>query len=146
MALVQGLAVGPATRAWGERRTAVYGSAMHAVTFGFYGTVTSGFWAIAFTPVAALGDIAGPAMQGTMANLTPEDQQGELQGVIASVSAVASTASPMLMTWIFAHFTSEGGAIFWPGAPFMLSALIMVACVLILVAPARAAVATPPHP
>lgn len=143
MALVQGLGVGPATRLWGEERTAVYGCLMHVLTFGFYGLVTSGFWALAFTPIAALGDIAGPAMQGRMTNLTPEDQQGELQGVIASVSAVAATVSPLVMTWIFAHFTQAGTAMHWPGAPFMLSAVIMVAIVLILVAPSRSPMAPP---
>jgi hypothetical protein len=43
------------------------------------------------------------------------------------------------MTWIFAHFTRAGAPHHWPGAPFMLSAAIMVVCVLLLVAPARAA-------
>ncbi|MCV2863567.1 TCR/Tet family MFS transporter [Defluviimonas sp. WL0075] len=143
MALVQGLGVAPATRRWGEERTAVYGAAMHVLTFGFYGLVTSGFWALAFTPIAALGDVAGPALQGRMTNLTPDDQQGELQGVIASVSAVAATTSPLIMTWIFAHYTRVGAAPHWPGAPFMLSAAIMAGVVLLLVAPTRAPSAPP---
>lgn len=137
MVAIQGFGVAPATRRWGEARTAVYGSFMHVVTFLYYGLVTSGFWAIAFTPISALGDVAGPAMQGRMTNLTPENQQGELQGVIASVSAVAATASPLLFTAIFAHFTAADAPVFWPGAPFVLSAVIMVVCVLILVAASR---------
>ena len=51
------------------------------VTFSFYGFVTSGFWALAFTPISALAGVAGPALQALMANATPDDQQGELQGV-----------------------------------------------------------------
>ena len=47
------------------------------------------------------------------------------------------------MTWIFAHFTQAGTAMHWPGAPFMLSAVIMVAIVLILVAPSRSPMAPP---
>jgi len=137
MVLVQGFGVGPAIRRWGEHMTAIYGSILHAATFGFYSLVTSGFWAVAFSPVAALGDVAGPALQGTMTNMTPEDQQGELQGVIASVSAVAATVSPLLMTSVFAWYTKPDSGRFWPGAPFALAMGLMVVCIAILVAGQR---------
>jgi MFS transporter, DHA1 family, tetracycline resistance protein len=133
MALVQGLLVAPSVKLWGEKMAAVYGMIMHVITFGYYSVIQSSFWALAFTPISALGDIAGPAMQGTMSKLTPEDQQGELQGVISSVSSVAATVSPLMMTLIFAHYTDKTG-IQWAGAPFLFAGALMVAAVLILVA------------
>ena len=139
MAAVQGLAVGPAVRLLGERGTAIYGSIMHALTFVFYAFIRSGTWALAFTPVAAFGDVAGPAMQGTMSNRTPEIQQGELQGVLSSINAVAATISPLVMTAVFSFYTHPESGRFWPGAPFLVAALIMVVGVLILVAAPRAA-------
>jgi DHA1 family tetracycline resistance protein-like MFS transporter len=139
MAATQTLLVGPAIRRWGETRTAVYGMSVDVVAFGFYGFVTSGFWALVFTPVSALAGVAGPALQALSANATPDDQQGELQGVIAAVGAVAMALAPMLMTGTFWAFTAPGAAVYAPGAPFLLSAVLMVACVLVLVGRPRGA-------
>ncbi|MGB5870414.1 MAG: TCR/Tet family MFS transporter [Albidovulum sp.] len=137
MALVQSLGVAPAIKLWGERRTAGYGIGLEVATFGFYGFVTSGFWALAFTPVAAIAGIAGPALQGLMANGTPDNQQGELQGVVSSVSSLAMGVAPMIMTTIFWFFTKPGTPIYAPGAPFLLSAVMMAICVALLVADKR---------
>ena len=137
MALVQSLAVAPSIRRWGEKRTAGYGMAIDVVAFGFYGFITSGFWALVFTPVAAAAGIAGPALQGLMTNATPDDRQGELQGVLASVGAVAMGLAPLIMTSVFYVFTKPGALIYSPGAPFTLAAFLMVVCVVILVADPR---------
>lgn len=137
MVVVQGFLVAPAIRFWGDRNTAAYGMTLEVVTFGFYGFVTSGFWALVFTPVASVAGIAGPALSGIMANATPDDQQGELQGVIASISAIAMGLAPMLMTSVFWAFTHDGATRYLPGAPFLLSGLLMVASVIVLVVPAR---------
>jgi DHA1 family tetracycline resistance protein-like MFS transporter len=140
MALVQAFLVGPAIRLWGERKTTIYGLTLDIAGFIFYGFVTSGFWAIAVTPILTLSGVAAPALQGILSNATPDDQQGELQGVLSSIAAVGMSVSPMVMTAVFFFFTREGAAIYSPGAPFLLSALLMVVCVLILVVRPRARV------
>lgn len=138
MAVVQSLGVAPAIQRWGAKRTAGYGMAVDAVAFGFYGFVSSGFWALLFTPIAAVAGVAGPALQGIMTNGTPDDQQGELQGVVSSVSSVAMGVAPMIMTSIFWFFTKPGALVYSPGAPFLLAAALMVICVAVLVADKRA--------
>lgn len=138
MVVVQGFLVAPATRLWGERNTAACGMGLETVSFGFYGFVTSGFWALAFTPVASIAGIAGPALSGMMSNATPDDQQGELQGVLASIQAVGMGLAPMLMTTVFWAFTRPGATIYQPGAPFLLAGLLMAASVILLIMPARA--------
>jgi len=134
MALVQALLVGPAIRRFGDRGAVIWGMAAELVTFLFYGFVTSGALALIFTPVAALGGIVMPALQATMSRAAPADQQGELQGVLASIGAVAMITSPLIMTATFGLFTRPGAAIHAPGAPFLLSAVLMVVCVILLVA------------
>jgi len=138
MVLVQSLGVAPSIKAWGAKRTTAYGMLVDVVSFGFYGFVTSGFWALAFTPISAAAGVAGPALQAMMANGTPEDQQGELQGVVASASSVAMGLAPLVMTTIFWAFTRPGAAIYAPGAPFLLAAVLMAICVAVLVADKRA--------
>jgi DHA1 family tetracycline resistance protein-like MFS transporter len=144
LAVTQAVLVQPAIRRWGEMRTAGYAMALDAVAFLFYGFVTSGLWALVFTPVTALSGVAGPALQALMANATPDDQQGELQGVLAAVAAVASSVAPLVLTAVFYQFTRPGAPVYAPGAPFLLSAVLMVLCVVILAGVRRPAPATAP--
>lgn len=139
MIAVQGMGVAPAIRLWGERGATLVGFWIEIGALVFYGFVTSGFWALAVTPLSAASGIAGPALQGIMSNKAPDDQQGELQGVLASLAALATGLSPLLMTGIFSAFTHPGAPVHAPGAPFLVSAVLMVVCVAILVARPRAA-------
>lgn len=144
MAATQATLVQPAISRLGERRTALLGMWGEALTYGFYAFVTSGFLALAFTPVTAIGGLAAPALQALMSRATPEDQQGELQGIIASLNALAMILSPLVMTWVFGHFTRPGASVHWPGAPFLVAALLMVAAVAVFVAKPREAALTRP--
>lgn len=138
MALAQACLVGPMIRTFGENRTALFGMLCEVVTYLFYGIVTSGFWAMAFSPVSALGGMAGPALQAIMSRATPADQQGELQGVASSLNALAMILSPLVMTWVFGLFTGARAPLYLPGAPFLLSGVLMVAVVAVFVAKPRA--------
>ena len=142
--LVQAFAIGPVTRTFGERRTTLYGLCIEFTSCLIFAFVTSGALALGFVAFAAFGSISGPALQGLMANATPDDQQGELQGVAASLMAVGMILSPMLMTGTFSWFTRAEAAIYAPGAPFLLAAALVVVCVIILVARPRESGATDP--
>ena len=146
MAAAQAFLVGPAIKRIGERNTATVGMVVELGNYGLYGVLTSGFWALALTPATALGGLAGPALQAMMSRATPEDQQGELQGINSSLNALAMILSPLVMTLIFDYFTSPAAPIYWPGAPFILSATIMVAVVLIFVAGTRERASPAPLP
>jgi len=137
MALAQATLVGPMIKRFGERRTATYGMIAEAGTYTFFGLVTSGTWALIFTPVTALGGVTGPALQAMQSRLTPETQQGELQGITTSLNALAMIIAPLVMTWIFQVFTAPDAPIYMPGAPFLLSAVLMVAVVIVFVATQR---------
>ncbi|HRO15605.1 MAG TPA: TCR/Tet family MFS transporter [Paracoccus sp. (in: a-proteobacteria)] len=132
IALVQGVLVGPTIRRLGAWHTACLGFALEAVALIFYGFVTSPMLAIAFTPFAAIAGLGGPALQQMMSNLAAADQQGELQGVLGSVAAIAMGISPLIMTTIFAFFTREGAPVHAPGMPFLASAAMMLAAFVIL--------------
>ena len=135
--IVQALLVGPVIRLLGERRTAIFGLSIEVLTYGFYGFVTSGTWALLALPVAALAGVGGPALQGMMSRATPEDQQGELAGINTSLGALSMILAPLVMTSLFAYFTGPDAPIHLPGAPFLLSATLMVAAVLLFVAGTR---------
>lgn len=137
MAGAQAALVQPMISRLGERRTGILGMAVEVGSYSFYAVVTSGFWALVFTPLTALGGVTGPALQSMLSRRTPETQQGELQGLAASLNALATILAPLVMTTIFGLFTRDSAPIYWPGAPFLLSALIMVAAMAVFVAQTR---------
>jgi DHA1 family tetracycline resistance protein-like MFS transporter len=111
----------------GERGTILYGILFNLVAFLAIASVTSGQVALLLTPLTALGAVVTPALQAQMSKAAPDDRQGELQGVISSARSVAQIFAPLAMTQIFFAYTAGPGPGF-PGAPFVLSAGLMVLC------------------
>lgn len=127
IAIVQGGLIRVALRHLGERGTIIYGISFNFAAFVVLTMITNGWVALAFIPLTALGAVVTPALQGTMSRIAGDDQQGELQGMITSAKSMAMIFSPLVMTQLFYIFTTESG-LYFPGAPFALSGLIMVLC------------------
>lgn len=120
--LVQGLLVDPAIKRWGERKTVVIGLGIEVVTFAFIAVAPAGWMVLVAAPVASLGAVGLPALQAIMSRNVSDDAQGELQGVIASINAVATILAPLVMTQTFAWFSGPEAGLYFPGAPYMLAA------------------------
>lgn len=131
MAVVQGGLIRVIIPRIGEHNTVVLGFSINVVAFSIYAVAYEGWHIFALAPLTSLGVIAGPALQGIMSRVASDDQQGELQGVLTSVSAVSVIISPLLMTNIFGMFTGEAPPVYFPGAPFILSALLVAASLLV---------------
>lgn len=133
MAVVQGLMLRPIIRRIGERRTVLLGLTFNAIGFIGIITIPVGWLVLLMTPLMALGGVTGPSLQGLMSRAAQNNQQGELQGLLTSVSALAMIISPMLMTQTFAYFTGPTTPIWLPTAPFILALGIIVVSVAIFV-------------
>ncbi|WP_375279917.1 TCR/Tet family MFS transporter [Pseudooctadecabacter sp.] len=129
IAIVQGALIRPALKRFGERGTIIYGIAFNFTAFVLLTIITTGWVALAFIPITALGAVVTPALQGLMSQRAGDDQQGELQGVIASAKSIAMIFSPLVMTQLFWMFTNDTG-LYFPGAAFALSAAIMIVCMI----------------
>ena len=125
LAIVQGVLIRPIMRFLGERGTVIYGHVFDILAFIALALVTSGTVALILVPLAALAAVITPALQGIMSKAVSADSQGELQGALVSLSALAMIFSPMIMTGTFAAFTAPETAFYLPGAPFLLSALLV---------------------
>lgn len=134
MAVVQAVLIRPIIARLGERKTVVLGLGLDVVAFVALAFLENGWIALAMTPITALGSIAGPALQGIMSRTAPDDQQGELQGTLASINAVGMIIAPLLMTQIFWYFTSDSAPFYLPGAPFLLSAALVAGSIAIFLA------------
>ena len=133
IAVVQGLLMRPILNKIGERNAVVLGLSVDVLAFIMLGFVTNGWIALALTPFTALGSIAGPALQGIMSRTAADNQQGELQGALTSINAVATIMAPLLMTQLFFYFTHESAPAYLPGAPFLFSAVLTFGAVLIFI-------------
>jgi DHA1 family tetracycline resistance protein-like MFS transporter len=122
LAIVQGGLIRPVMRLLGERGTVIYGHVFDIFGFLALAFVTSGTVALILTPLAALAAVITPALQGIMSRTVGPDQQGELQGALVSVTALAMIVAPMVMTGVFSAFTRADAPVYMPGAPFLLSA------------------------
>ena len=89
-----------------------------------FGLATQGWMMYAFTVVYCLGGIAGPALQGIMSGQVPPTEQGELQGTLNSFISLTTIIGPLMMTNLFAYFTSKNAPIRFPGAPFIAGAIL----------------------
>lgn len=108
----------------GERRTLALWLPYNAFVLICVAFVPYGWLMLLLTPFSALGAIAGPALQGLASRIASDDQQGELQGVLASITAIATIISPIIMTQAFGWGTTEGRS--FAGAPFLVACALMV--------------------
>jgi DHA1 family tetracycline resistance protein-like MFS transporter len=132
MAFSQGVLIRYVIPRLGEYRTAILGLSMELLSF-FGIAFAPATWVIfALLPLSALGMLAGPAMQGIMSRAVPDNAQGELQGVVSSVRAIAAILAPPVMTGLFWVYSDEGWLFTFPGAPFVLSAFLMIIAIRIM--------------
>jgi DHA1 family tetracycline resistance protein-like MFS transporter len=129
-AIVQGALVGPVIKKFGATRTVIFGFVVTIAVFAVYAFVREGWMMFLIIPIGALSGVLGPAMNQIMTARAPKNAQGELQGAIASVQALANVFAPLAMTQTFFYFTHAGAPVFFPGAAF---ALASVMCALSLI-------------
>ena len=138
MAVVQGGLIRLILKLLGERMTVLYGFVFNGFAFFLLAVVANPTLALVLTPQTPLGAVVTPALQSMIAQKAGPDAQGEMQGVVSSVKSLAVIFSPMVMTSVFYAFTETDALVFLPGAPFVLSMVLMVVCGLVYVAGLRA--------
>jgi len=129
-AIVSGKLVGPIVARIGERRAALTGLACGAVAFAVYGLAPVGRAFLAGVPIMAFWGLYGPSAQGIMTQRVQPSEQGQLQGAIMGLRGLSGLFSPFLFTYTFATFISNS-SVYLPGAPFLLSALLLVVALFI---------------
>ncbi|HXL07499.1 MAG TPA: TCR/Tet family MFS transporter, partial [Gemmatimonadales bacterium] len=130
--IVQGGLVGAAVKRLGEPRALVAGLAFGAVAFTLYGLAPTGALFLLGLPIGGLFGLTYPALQGLMTRRVGADEQGRLQGAIASVMGIAGVIAPVLFTQVFAAAIGPFRAAGVPGAPFLLAALLLVTAMVVV--------------
>src|SRR5690606_18575043 len=122
--VVQGGLIKPAMKLLGHNKAVYVGLSYYIIGIALIAFASQGWMMFAFMVPYAMGGIAGPAMQGILSGQVPANEQGELQGAMTSLMSLTSIVGPVLMTALFAHYTSPTTSIYFPGAPFMMGAIL----------------------
>ena len=138
-AVIQGGLIGRAIKAWGERRTLLFGLGMGTLGFALYGLAPTGYWFWAAMPIMAMWGFATPAAQALMTRQVAPTEQGRLQGSVGSLNSVAGIIGPLLFTSVFAQVTGRHVHSWWVGLTFWMAAAMILASLLLAMRGTRTA-------
>lgn len=124
--IVQGALIRPLPARFGEKVTALFCMCIHLLTFLTYPFMLKTWYVLAFMPVSVICAVAVPALQGLMSNSVPENAQGELQGAMSSLTALATIISPFVMARVSSYFTKSDAPLYLPATPYLLSAMSVI--------------------
>jgi len=127
IALVQGGLIRLIIPKLGQHRSVYIGLLMYSIGYILFAFASKSWMMYAFMVPYAFGGIAGPAIQGIISTQVPANEQGELQGGLTSLMSLTTIFGPIVMTALFAHYTSASAKVVFPGAPFILGAALSLA-------------------
>jgi len=114
----------------GQKRSIYVGLFLYTVGMILFGFASQSWMMFAFLVPYALGGVAGPALQGIMSAQVPPNAQGELQGGLTGLVSLTSFFGPLLMGNLIHYFTKKDAPIYFPGAPFIMGAILCLASLL----------------
>ncbi|GGE64644.1 DHA1 family tetracycline resistance protein-like MFS transporter [Pedobacter psychrotolerans] len=124
VALVQGGLIRIVIPKIGNRKAIYIGLILYVIGFLCFAFAKNGTMMMLFIIPYCLAGIGGPAMQSIISNQVPENAQGEIQGITTSLQSLAAIIGPWLVSHIFVYFIEDGTPLYFPGAPFILSAFL----------------------
>ena len=114
----------------GERRAVLMGLSVSVLVSVLYGSIPQGWMIFLVMPLGAFGwTVAQPALQALMSRAVPPNEQGLLQGALASMMNLTSIFGPPIWSGLFGYFISKSAPVIIPGAAFYGSGLVF-ACAL----------------
>lgn len=126
IAIVQGALIRKIIPLLGEKNSIYVGLSLYVTGLILFALANTGWLMLVFLIPYCLAGICGPALQGVISNQVPANEQGELQGSLTSLISVTSIIGPPLMNYLFSYFTSAAAPVYFPGAPFILGAVLII--------------------
>jgi DHA1 family tetracycline resistance protein-like MFS transporter len=126
VSLVQGLLVRVVNPKIGNEKSVYVGLGLYTIGLVLFGLASQSWMMFVFLIPYCLGGISGPGLQAIISGSVPANEQGELQGSLTSIMSITSIVGPLVMSNLFAFFTGPIAPFYFPGAPFMLAALLML--------------------
>ena len=137
MALAQVFLTRRIIPAIGERRAIVLGLTVGATGFLANAFAPHGWMVFVVLTLSALQGLVFPSMNATLSRLVAANEQGELQGAVASLSSAAAICGPPLLSGVLSHFTRESAPVRFPGAAFVVASCLALTALAIVTVFAR---------
>jgi len=110
----------------GNEKSIYIGLALYTLGMLLFAFATQSWMMFVFLIPYCLGGIAGPALQSVISGKVPANEQGEIQGTLASLMSASAIVGPPMMTNTFYFFTHKEAPFQLPGAPFILGGFLML--------------------
>jgi DHA1 family tetracycline resistance protein-like MFS transporter len=123
ISLVQGGLIRYTSKVWGLTKSIVIGMAFATVGLILFSFANAGWMMYLILIPYCIGGISTPSLQGYMSNQVPLNEQGEMQGSLASMVSITAFLGPLIMTQTYSYFAGDNAVVRFPGAAFMLGAL-----------------------
>ena len=136
-AIVQGGLIRIVIPKFGAVRCATFGLFCAATAYLGIAFATDTLSVLRLVRGVCFAGLSGPAITSIMSNQLPQNEQGELQGIMASAMSLASIIGPLMMTQTFTFFTSPQAPIYLPGSAFIIAATLTVVALAIFLQQVR---------
>jgi DHA1 family tetracycline resistance protein-like MFS transporter len=111
----------------GEWNTVILGFVVAAICMTTMAFITNAWALYAITVPYVLGwGLTGPASQAVVTRIVAPNEQGLLQGAIASVSTATGVIAPPIGGALFGYFISPAAPVHLPGVAFLLGGSLFV--------------------
>lgn len=121
--IAQGALVGPVIKKFGEKRAIIGSLTLSVLSYALLGIASAPWMLYLGIVLTAGGGILAPAIQAALSGRMPPDQQGLLQGALASLNSLANVIAPPVIATLFAYAISRKSSL--PvGAPLLTCAAV----------------------
>jgi DHA1 family tetracycline resistance protein-like MFS transporter len=110
----------------GNEKSIYTGLLLYVLGLVLFAFANQGWMMFAFLIPYCLGGISGPALQATISEHVPRNEQGELQGALTSLMSLTTIIGPLMMNNLFLWFTKDTAPFHFPGISFILGAIFML--------------------
>ena len=117
---------------WGLKKNIIIGLISYGAGLTLIAFAGKGWQVYLFMIPYCFGGISGPALQGFITSKFGASEQGELQGGLSLLSSISLVVGPLLMGYSFKFFTHKDSSVYFPGAPYILAALLMLISILLV--------------
>lgn len=118
---------------FGQQKNIIWGLIFYAIGLALIAFASRGWMLYVFMVPYCLGGLSGPALQGIATEEVAKNEQGELQGAFSILNSISLIVGPLLLSYVFFFFTKSPRTIHFPGAPYLLSSILMLISTVIAV-------------
>lgn len=110
----------------GNKNSIYLGLILYTLGMFLFAFASQSWMMFVFLIPYCLGGIAGPATQALISKEVPANEQGAIQGTMASVMSASMIVGPPMMSMVFYYFTHSEAPFKFAGAPFILGGFLMI--------------------